>query len=333
MFRQSTSLVLASLRQSSSITSENLRGLSTPSEQIAWACGSHGTYLRTTDQGKNWEVAQIQEEAKTLEFRDIKAFDINTAYIMSSGPLEESRLYKTVDGGITWMLQLKGSSASEFFDCMAFWDRDHGMVLSDPVDGKFKLYVTENGGNSWVPIPASVIPASLENESAYAASGTCMTAKGTLDAWFGTSKSRVFHTSNGGKNWEVVKTPIMCDSPTSGIFSIAFYDLKNGVIAGGDYKNPDKGGSNVAITDDGGMTWTLCSLSPQYYWSAVSFSMDHERLMLVGSKQSGLTNSSSPFIWEKTWHYDGLNALSCWSKERALAVGQAGMIRTFEMPK
>lgn len=324
---------LATLNIHESPTTESLRSVSTPSPSVAWASGENGTVVRTVDSGKTWECQQISDAAK-LSFRSIKAFDADTAYIMSSGDGEASRIYKTKNGGKTWELQLVANTSAEFFNCLAFWNQDRGMVLSDPVENKFKIYLTENGGNTWLPISPASMPMALSGEGAFAASGSCMTVQGSLNAWFGTGgkNARIFHSENGGKNWQVSKTPIMQDTDSAGIFSIAFYDAKNGVISGGDYNQPDRSGSNLAITQDGGLSWSLTDLSPQYYWSAVAFAPDHENMMVVGSKLAGYTSKESPRVWQKKWDVS-LNALSFWSNNKTLAVGPKGSIMEFELPK
>src|SRR4029450_9737477 len=70
------------------------------------------------------------------------------------------------------------------------------------------------------------------------------------------SKARVLHTSDRGRTWQVANTPLACGA-SSGIFSIAFRDAKHGVIAGGDYRKEQEAVDNLAITSDGGITWTL----------------------------------------------------------------------------
>ena len=58
---------------------------------------------------------------------------------------------------------------------------------------------------------------------------------------------------------------------STGIFSIAFRDATHGVIAGGDYKHPKDDGPNLAFTEDGGSTWTLSTIHPLAYFSAVAY--------------------------------------------------------------
>src|SRR5580704_18066522 len=132
-------------------TVENLRGLSATSNNVVWASGTHGTYLRSTDGGKTWHAAQVPG-AEAFDFRDVEAFNADRAYLLSAGPGEQSRIYKTTDGGASWTLQFTNKEPRRFFDCMACWDRDHGVAVGDPVDGKFVLIATEDGGGNWKAI-------------------------------------------------------------------------------------------------------------------------------------------------------------------------------------
>jgi hypothetical protein len=54
----------------------------------------------------------------------------------------------------------------------------------------------------------------------------------------------------------VVTTPIVSGS-SAGIAALTFYDALNGLAAGGDIGNPAAYSDNVALTNDGGLSWTL----------------------------------------------------------------------------
>jgi photosystem II stability/assembly factor-like uncharacterized protein len=82
-------------------STENLRGVRTLSSQVAWASGTHGTYLRTTNGGNSWQAAQVLG-AESLDFRDVEAFSADLAYLLSAGPGDQSRIYKTTDAGKNW---------------------------------------------------------------------------------------------------------------------------------------------------------------------------------------------------------------------------------------
>ena len=128
-------------RSRQSGTTVRLRGVSAVSAKVAWASGQGGTYTRTTDGGRTWRAA-IVPGAEALDFRDVDAFDANTAYLLAIGEGDKSRIYKTTDGGDSWTMQFKNENPAAFFDAMAFWDRDHGIAMSDPVAGRFLIITT-----------------------------------------------------------------------------------------------------------------------------------------------------------------------------------------------
>jgi photosystem II stability/assembly factor-like uncharacterized protein len=155
---------------------ENLRGVSAVSQKIAWASGTHGTYLRTTD-GHTW-IPDHVPGAESLDFRGIVAFSSDEAFLMSSGPGDLSRIYHTSDAGRHWQVQFTNTNPKGFFDSMVFWDKTHGLVLGDPIPDdagtpKFQLLMTDDG-DTWTPIPPAQLPPALEGEAAFAASNTCI---------------------------------------------------------------------------------------------------------------------------------------------------------------
>jgi photosystem II stability/assembly factor-like uncharacterized protein len=243
-----------------------LRGVSAVSEKVAWASGTGGTVLRTTNGGDDWKVVSVPNAA-ALDFRDVDAFSDKIAYVLSIGNGELSRIYRTDDGGDSWSLQLANKDPKVFLDAMAFWGPTQGVAYSDSVDGQFVIFMTADG-RTWDRIPADRLPAALPNEGAYAASGTNVAVHGD-HVWIGTTASRVLHSSDRGRTWSVARTPLPT-SQSAGIFSIAFRDALHGVAVGGDYKQETEAVDNVAITSDGGKTWTL-GKALSGYRSAVAF--------------------------------------------------------------
>jgi photosystem II stability/assembly factor-like uncharacterized protein len=304
-----------------------LRGISAVSDKVAWASGAKGTVLRTIDGGATWERLEIVG-AEALDFRDIQAFDQNTAFVLSIGPGEQSRIYKTADGGRIWQRQFTNSDPKAFYDCFAFWDSTHGIALSDSVDGKFPLIATSDG-TSWNSVTVKKMPAALPSEGAFAASGTCIATFGKNDVWFGTGgpAARVFHSADRGLTWTVAETPIVHGAATQGIFSLAFWSTKDGVAVGGDYKEPTKGEGIAAVTHDGGKTWTLALKQPKGYRSAVAVGTA-QSLLAVGT--SGLDSSPDRGnIWNPMITED-LNAVILVGNS-GWAVGPAGKIVTIHL--
>ena len=242
--------------QTSGVT-QRLRGVSAVSEQVAWASGAGSTVLRPTDGGLTWQKFIVS--SNTLDFRDIDAIDAQTVYVMSIGNGPASRIYKTTDAGKTWELQFKNEDSKAFLDAMSFWDANHGIVFGDSVDKQFYILTTADGGRTWARVPTANLPPAQDNEGAFAASGTNIAVFGKSHAWIGTgaaTKSRVLRTTDGGRTWQVADTPL-ASGPSAGIFSIAFRDAKHGIVAGGDYRKEQEAVDNLAVTSDGGITWTL----------------------------------------------------------------------------
>ncbi len=282
----------------------DFRGLSVVSRDVAWASGTRGTYVRTVDGGANWRVGNVPG-AEKLDFRDVEAFDRNTAYLLSAGAGESSKIYKTTDGGDHWTLQYTNPRPKAFFDALAFWDANHGVALSDPVDGYFLIIITSDGGATWRQVSPLNMPAALPGEGAFAASGTCLVVEGKSNVWFATgggATARVFRSADRGGTWKVATTPVNSRTKSSGIFSLAFRDAKHGVAVGGDYQKPSEAIDNIAITADGGRTWnSIAGFRPAGFRSAVAYVANRSgktdgRLIAVGPSGSDYSVDDG-----KTW--------------------------------
>ena len=309
-------------------TDASFRGLSVVNEKIIWASGTGGTVIKTVDGGKNWQVLKVSEADK-LDFRDIEAFDENTAYILSIGEGENSRIYKTSDGGKNWKLQFKNTNEKAFFDALAFWDSKNGMAMSDPVDGKYFLLKTTDG-ETWKEAGNDKMANAKTGEAAFAASGTCLLTNGKNDVFLvsGGNDARVFRSENRGLTWFVSDTPITKGTAGSGIFSIAMYDKKRGVIVGGNYEKPDEINNNLAFTTDGGKNWQL-SKGLNGYRSGVDY-IDKKTLIAVGSSGSDISYDGGK-IW-KNIDKENYNAVRAKGKNAVWAVGAKGFVAKFSMP-
>ncbi len=262
---------IAWVNQPSSTTAQ-LRGLAVLDAAHAWASGSGGTVLRTRD-GRTWEQFAVPG-GEALDFRDVEVLDGKAVVLMSAGPGGASRIYRSSDGGSTWILSHTNPDGDGFYDAIAFWDATHGLVLGDAVNGRFVIRATDDGGATWKAIPGALMPDALSGEGAFAASGTCLFAlKGGADVWFvtgGARVSRVFHSADRGRTWSVAQAPVPAGNASTGLFSVAFLDARRGFVAGGDYEQPGFAGLNGARTEDGGATWTPAPISTAGFFSAVA---------------------------------------------------------------
>lgn len=307
-------------------TQASLRGLGALNEKIVWASGTGGTYLVTADGGATWRAATVPG-AEQLDFRDLNIVDANTVYLLSIGAGGQSRIYKTTDGGATWKLLFTNPDANGFFDALAFWDARHGIVVGDAVDGRPTVFTTSDGGSSW---QRQTTPAAVPNEGSFAASGTCLIVRGKREAWFatgGVGAARVFHTTDSGKSWSVATTPVRNDAASAGIFSLAFSDGRRGIAVGGDYSKDKETAGNIAVTADGGRTWTSPAAAPAGFRSAVAYVADRRMWIATGTSGSDLSLNDGA-TW-KTFDTDTFHSLAFVSGKVGWAVGPRGRIARF----
>ena len=240
-------------------STSSCRSMSAAGEQVAWAGCTGGKVFRTTDGGSSWSVDSVRGAAR-LDFRGIKAFDGNTAVVLSAGAAEQgaAKIFRTTDAAKSWTQVWSDSTKGIFLDGVAFWDSQHGFTFSDPVGGKFVVLTTNDGGKSWSRVPPANLPDNLPNEAAFAASNTQLAVQGATNGWIasgGGAEARVFRTTDRGRTWKVASTG-MPGGASSGLFGIAFADALNGLAIGGDYRN-ERGVNAFAVrTSDGGTTWT-----------------------------------------------------------------------------
>ncbi len=302
-------------------TTARLRGVSTVSDRVAWASGTSGTVLKTVDGGKTW-LRQTVLGAEKLDFRDIEAFSADEATVLSIGPGDASRIYRTKDGGATWALQFLNPDPKAFYDALAFWTPQRGLAMSDPVDGRFRLLATEDGGAHW-KLLAPAMPEALKDESAFAASGTCLAVGPDQRAFMvtgGGGRSRVFTSSDAGLSWTAAPTEMEAEAPTSGLFGAVWLDARRGLAVGGDFRR-EEAPSRLMATDNGGKTWTTLTRLPGFR-SAIT-SLNGKTLVAVGPNGCDLSRDRG-----RTWEplsTVGFHAISAKGRV-AWAVGEQGRI-------
>lgn len=276
----------------------SLRGLSQVNSQTAWVSGSQSSAAISRDAGRTWISRSPKLGADdVLDFRDVEAFSADEVVLMAAGPGGASRVIRTENGGISWEICAVNQEPEGFWDGIAFWNHDRGLLVGDPVDGRLTVLRTEDGGRSWASVPVAGLPKAIEGEYAFAASGTSLAVAGENLAWIATggSVARVYRSTDGGDHWEVQDSPLSAGTAGSGIFSIAFRDAQNGVLVGGDYEQPDQVLTIAARTTDGGETWQAAASMPQGYRSGVSWHPRRRHWIAVGP--TGADFSSDGLHW------------------------------------
>lgn len=313
-------------------TSVRLQAVSLVDEDVVWVSGLEGTYARTLDGGARWQVG-IVEGAEDLQFRDVHGVDGRTAYLLSAGSGESSRIYKTTDGGEQWELQFVNDEPQAFYDCFDFWDAEHGIAFSDSVEGELVLLATSDGEH-WHRLPSDALPAARPGEGGFAASGTCVTVQGDKRAYVatGAGSARLLRTSDRGATWEVFDTPVASDRDSAGLTSVAFWDENRGMVAGGDITAPESAQTNVAVTSDGGESFRIVSspgFSGAVYGVAAIPGTAEPAFVAVGPKGAAYT-----LDFAVTWTL--MSGASHWSlgfapSGRGFLVGPDGRIQRIDL--
>ena len=303
----------------SSGTTASLRGIHAVGAGVAWASGTNGTVLRTEDGGYMWQTCAMPPGAEKLDFRGIWAWDEKTAMVMSSGPGDLSRLYRTADGCSHWTLLYTNPDKDGFWDAIQYSDRKNAFLLGDPVNGRFVLIRTEDGGATWKPIESTDLGTGGQKLGAFAASNSAMALNGPVlgpvgAPWFGTSGPAgpliyrsgldctmdMAHDDIEGclRRWDFQhgKAPMAGGSASSGVFSLALHDGEHGVAVGGDYSKPGVSFGTAAWTADGGGHWTAAERPPHGYRSAVAWDGDSKAWIAVGTNGSDVSYDDG-----KTW--------------------------------
>jgi photosystem II stability/assembly factor-like uncharacterized protein len=209
----------------------SIRGLSVVDDSVAWVSGSKGTVAVTRNGGKNWDWQQVKGFEKA-DFRDIEAFSDKEAVIMSSGT--PALILKTTDGGASWQEKYRNTDTVYFFDAMAFADHQHGYILGDPVNGKFLVMETKDGGETWNMFANR--PDAFAGEAAFAASGTCLrVSDGSISIVTGGATSRMLIMRPDANKWLYFDLQVKHGKPSQGAFSISSTALYT-VVVGGDYQ-------------------------------------------------------------------------------------------------
>ena len=304
-------------------TTASLHGIHALGAGIAWASGTNGTVLRTTDNGTTWQPCTTPPDAEKLDFRGIQAFDAQTAIVMSSGKGDLSRLYKTTDACQTWHLLFTNPDKEGFWDALQIGpDSDGGVLIGDPVNGKFVIYETHSKGDTWEvwgtnkyhnEAAERVQPAiARTGESLFAASNSAADLLGRNRFAFVTGGHGGSHLLScephnpfdSGTIYKFTTTKLPFNSSkSSGAFAITdrTVDAKKGetdlMIVGGNYLTPDAVGSAAYLPHR----------EEKYLGNLLALGSERQRVIAAKNPPHGYRSSVAYSPTTKTWITVGPN--------------------------
>lgn len=245
-------------------TKTSLRGLSVVTDKIIWASGSNGTVAKSIDAGETWKWMTVKGFEKT-DFRDIEAFDDKTAIIM--GIDSPAYILKTIDGGDTWKTVYQNNTKGMFLDAMDFFNNKNGIVVGDPINGRFFIARTIDGGNTWKEDGFQKLPIADSGEACFASSGTnikMITNKKYVLVSGGLAAHFFYNTMTK-------PLPILQGKESTGANAIAVKNPKVMIVVGGDFSSKDSITKNCFITKKRGKSWTIPLKSPSGYRSCIEY--------------------------------------------------------------
>jgi photosystem II stability/assembly factor-like uncharacterized protein len=281
-------------------TTADLRGIHSIGHRVAWASGTNGTVLRTTDEGRTWQTCAIPPGAEHLDFRGIRAFDATIAFVMSIGKGDQSRLYKTIDACRTWMLVFTNPDPDGFWDAIVLNSNDkYGELLGDPVKGRFAFWESSDKGNTWQRVNDAGLE-SLKDEGAFAASNSSLFLNEHVGTGFvtgGPAGARILTSQGGNRAFQSHALPLAGGAATTGAFSIQIRESCCWVAVGGDYSKPGESAGTAAYTHDGGKTWHPAQIKPQGYRSTVAYDEQDRSWITAGPNGTDYSTDDGENWW------------------------------------
>ena len=300
------------------LDSTSIRAIDIVNDSSIVYAGSKGDLGILTSSGKFIGTKSIITDTIIPHFRAL-AYTKSAVFALNVG--NPALLYKYQNNQLE--IVYKEENEKVFYDSMQFFDALNGIAMGDPTENCLSILITRDGGNSWGKIACENLPEIIDGEAAFAASNTNIVIVGE-NAWIvtGGKKARVFHTSDMGLTWKVYDTPIVQGKSTTGIYSVDFYNEKQGIICGGDYLDKFGNSANKAITKDGGKTWEVIAENlPPKYVSCVQYVPETEGKEVFAVSTNGIFYSNNyGNIWEKVSN-EGFYSIRFYDKNTAWLSG------------
>ena len=198
--------------------------------------------VRSINGGSSWTNVSGSGYPSGQGVYCVFSVDNNLAFAGTGPSNGAASIFKTVNGGGSWA----GTSVSHitgFVNWIHMFDADNGVFQGDPKSGVWGIATTADGGLTWTPItnPVDAPSGEMGWNNAYDAVGDMM--------WFGTNNGKLYRSSDAGQTWSVITTP------SKHSVNVSFGDAQRGIVR---FTEQDQQGGEemLAVTDDGGDTWT-----------------------------------------------------------------------------
>ncbi|WP_186755946.1 WD40/YVTN/BNR-like repeat-containing protein [Echinicola salinicaeni] len=185
-------------------------------------------FFKTSDGGLNFNEYGQGEIDYASSIKSIHFFDSSTGIVLKAG-----RIYKTYDGGQSWVEKYSQSTYSDFIE---YSDNTLYVAGGITYDGNSfgELHKSENQGETWAEIN---LPMEIQNWQI-----------NTIDfinsdiGFISTFENKIYKTLDGASSWSLVK------DFNGSIYNLAFIDEQIGYLTSGD---------KIFKTTNGGSTWNM----------------------------------------------------------------------------
>jgi photosystem II stability/assembly factor-like uncharacterized protein len=252
----------------------------------AWAVGSQGLVMKSTDGGASWVGVPLPEELDWYDFWKVQFVDSQRGWILSDYGL----VLRTEDGGANWSIVEDEDVVNNGLTTFSFVSASEGWILgwNWQMGGNLLLHTTD-GGVTWEPLPAP--PGLPYNDIHF------------IDALNGVAVSPlegIYRTTNGGQSWTQVHFGPEIDPEVDNsvgteelnLLVVRMADAQNGVAVGP--------AGRIFSTSDGGASWVTRTSGSAYDTSKI-VAVDANHAWAISGTSEILRTTNGGQTWER--HY------------------------------
>lgn len=256
-----------------STPSRGISGMEVYDANTAWAFAYDGVtptnnvqeFTKTSNGGTTWTSGTINVGNPALTITNISGVSGTTAWVgalLSTSSDGLGAVYKTVNGGTTWIAQQAFSTAGEsYLNFVHAFDANNVIVGGDPENAEFELYTTSNGGSSWTRVLDANLPNPNIGEYGYNAG---YYAVGN-NIFFYTNKGRIYKSTDKGLNWTIAFTGSTYSLTDFGGATVngdmAWSDANRGIVFKRNFLGTTPTALAIYRTTDGGTTWSTVTFT------------------------------------------------------------------------